>query len=159
MNTKNKHMKKFSLVMKTIFIAALVLGAYIFGYTTGNDTGKSTTTQEFLEKQVNLPGAYFDQADNIQLNTFSCTPNNSDGDCSRQVIQNYGSISQHWLDYCRRISNSVFNYNIEQAKILRDNLNSAIVNAPTAICNDGTYSYSANRSGTCSSHGGVRSWY
>jgi hypothetical protein len=28
----------------------------------------------------------------------------------------------------------------------------------TAICNDGTYSYSRHRSGTCSHHGGVREW-
>ncbi len=28
----------------------------------------------------------------------------------------------------------------------------------TAICNDGTYSFSANRRGTCSRHGGVRQW-
>ena len=34
-------------------------------------------------------------------------------------------------------------------------------NAPagaTAICRDGTYSYSQNHSGTCSHHGGVRQW-
>ncbi len=29
---------------------------------------------------------------------------------------------------------------------------------PTAICNDYTYSYSQNRSGTCSYHGGVAEW-
>jgi len=29
---------------------------------------------------------------------------------------------------------------------------------PTAICNDGTYSYSQHRRGTCSHHGGVREW-
>src|SRR6266516_4709936 len=28
----------------------------------------------------------------------------------------------------------------------------------TALCNDGTYSYSQHRRGTCSHHGGVRSW-
>jgi hypothetical protein len=28
----------------------------------------------------------------------------------------------------------------------------------TAICKDGSYSYSQHRSGTCSGHGGVRSW-
>jgi serine/threonine-protein kinase len=28
----------------------------------------------------------------------------------------------------------------------------------TAICKDGTYSYSAHRSGTCSHHGGVSQW-
>ena len=30
---------------------------------------------------------------------------------------------------------------------------------PTARCRDGTYSYSANHSGTCSHHGGVATWY
>jgi uncharacterized protein DUF3761 len=29
---------------------------------------------------------------------------------------------------------------------------------PTAMCRDGTYSYSANRRGTCSHHGGVAEW-
>jgi hypothetical protein len=29
---------------------------------------------------------------------------------------------------------------------------------PTAVCADGTYSYSQHRSGTCSHHGGVSSW-
>lgn len=28
----------------------------------------------------------------------------------------------------------------------------------TALCNDGTYSFSQNRRGTCSGHGGVRKW-
>lgn len=30
---------------------------------------------------------------------------------------------------------------------------------PSAICNDGTYSYSLTRQGTCSHHGGVSIWY
>lgn len=32
-------------------------------------------------------------------------------------------------------------------------------NGATAKCNDGTYSYSATHSGTCSHHGGVAVWY
>ena len=35
---------------------------------------------------------------------------------------------------------------------------SAACGAATARCNDGTYSCSQNRSGTCSSHGGVACW-
>jgi hypothetical protein len=30
---------------------------------------------------------------------------------------------------------------------------------PTALCRDGTYSYSANRQGTCSHDGGVATWF
>lgn len=30
--------------------------------------------------------------------------------------------------------------------------------SPTAICRDGSYSYSQSRSGTCSHHGGVETW-
>jgi hypothetical protein len=29
---------------------------------------------------------------------------------------------------------------------------------PTAICEDGIYSFSKSRSGTCSNHGGVKKW-
>lgn len=32
-------------------------------------------------------------------------------------------------------------------------------NNATALCNDGTYSYSQNRRGTCSHHGGVQNWF
>lgn len=30
---------------------------------------------------------------------------------------------------------------------------------PSALCKDGTYSYSLTRRGTCSYHKGVRTWY
>jgi hypothetical protein len=32
-------------------------------------------------------------------------------------------------------------------------------NGAMALCNDGTLSYSATHRGTCSHHGGVRTWY
>ena len=35
---------------------------------------------------------------------------------------------------------------------------SAIPSGASAICYDGTYSFSRNRRGTCSGHGGVQSW-
>jgi Protein of unknown function (DUF3761) len=35
---------------------------------------------------------------------------------------------------------------------------STVPSGTTAVCNDGTFSTSQNRSGTCSSHGGVQCW-
>lgn len=40
-----------------------------------------------------------------------------------------------------------------------DNSTSNNSSSATAVCNDGTLSYSQNCSGTCSSHGGVKTWY
>ena len=37
-------------------------------------------------------------------------------------------------------------------------LNDQIPSGASAKCRDGTYSFSQNRRGTCSSHGGVGSW-
>lgn len=37
--------------------------------------------------------------------------------------------------------------------------NSSHPRGATAECNDGSYSYSAHASGTCSHHKGVRYWY
>jgi len=37
--------------------------------------------------------------------------------------------------------------------------NPAGPNGATAMCGDGSYSHSAHRSGTCSRHGGVKTWY
>lgn len=36
---------------------------------------------------------------------------------------------------------------------------SSVPSGATALCNDGTYSFSQSRRGTCSHHGGVARWY
>ncbi|WP_353647244.1 DUF3761 domain-containing protein [Mycobacterium sp. IS-1742] len=35
---------------------------------------------------------------------------------------------------------------------------SGVPSGATAVCKDGSYSFSTHRSGTCSGHGGVQSW-
>ena len=37
-------------------------------------------------------------------------------------------------------------------------INGSVPSGETAKCNDGTYSFSQNHSGTCSGHGGVSQW-
>ena len=45
-----------------------------------------------------------------------------------------------------------------QARAERRRLQSAVPSGASARCRDGSYSFSANRSGTCSRHGGVAQW-
>ncbi|WP_084089711.1 DUF3761 domain-containing protein [Erwinia oleae] len=42
--------------------------------------------------------------------------------------------------------------------LLTSPVNAKAPDGATALCRDGTYSYSAHRRGTCSHHGGVAQW-
>ncbi|HEV2283794.1 MAG TPA: DUF3761 domain-containing protein [bacterium] len=45
----------------------------------------------------------------------------------------------------------------QKIEALQSNSSSGV--GPTALCNDGTYSYAAHHQGACSHHGGVAVWY
>jgi len=85
-------------------------------------------------------------------------------------------ISSDWLDYylaskgLKIMTSALDTQNALTASTVvsvHDTTQSATVSSPntskpagaTAKCNDGTYSYSLTRSGTCSRHGGVGIWY
>ena len=48
--------------------------------------------------------------------------------------------------------------NIDGDRIQSPTHSDRVPNGATAVCKDGTYSFSRNRSGTCSHHGGVDYW-
>ena len=48
--------------------------------------------------------------------------------------------------------------NVDGNRIPRPHYSTSVPSGATAICRDGTYSYSAHRRGTCSHHGGVKVW-
>ncbi|MFZ2193738.1 MAG: DUF3761 domain-containing protein [Candidatus Moraniibacteriota bacterium] len=160
MEHKENHKSKFNYWLLILAIC-FVMGGYVLGYI----NGMVSTESKFLAKKVNLAGVSFNKDDTIELNSFSCTPNDTDGDCSKQVIENYQRISTHHFDYCRKVLNDYSQNTISRAKELKANMLSNNMNVfplplrvPTAYCNDGIISYSENNSGTCSSHGGVRLW-
>lgn len=55
-------------------------------------------------------------------------------------------------------SNSDYYINSKGEKVKSPTHSSSVPEGATAICNDGTYSYSQSRRGTCSHHGGVKQW-
>jgi hypothetical protein len=62
-----------------------------------------------------------------------------------------GAGSSHAAAHCR----SGYYLNVSHVCVKRPGSSAA---GATARCRDGTYSYSRHASGTCSGHGGVRTW-
>ncbi len=153
-----KIISRLAILILLLLLPIISIGSYICGY----NNAKDKTTNEFLDKKVNLAGAYFDNDDNLKINTFSCTPNNLDGDCSSQIIDNYKFVSRHWLDFCQKELDKAYQNGWDLYNGTRNNTPLNIfplpLQNPTAYCNDGTTSYSQNHSGTCSNHGGVYKW-
>ena len=57
------------------------------------------------------------------------------------------------------LSNDNYYINVDGNKIHSPAYSDSIPSGASAKCRDGTYSFSQNRRGTCSRHGGVATWY
>ncbi len=57
------------------------------------------------------------------------------------------------------LSNSNYYTNTNGNTVHSPAYSNSVPSSASAQCNDGTYSFSQSRSGTCSRHGGVASWY
>jgi uncharacterized protein YraI len=80
-----------------------------------------------------------------------------------------GYVYSKYVTSIQSFSNSIYDYSSTQTKVKHyTNSKGERVQSPTyyktapagasALCRDGTYSFSRNRRGTCSHHGGVRNW-
>lgn len=68
-------------------------------------------------------------------------------------------LSKQKVEYSNRVSGPIKYYTNSRGERVQSptHYNSAPPGA-TALCRDGTYSYSRSRRGTCSHHGGVAKW-
>lgn len=57
------------------------------------------------------------------------------------------------------LSNDSYYTNVDGKKVHSPAYAPSIPSGASAQCRDGTYSFSQNRRGTCSHHGGVATWY
>lgn len=57
------------------------------------------------------------------------------------------------------LSNDNSYINVDGSQVHSPAYADSIPSGASAICRDGTYSFSQHRQGTCSGHGGVASWY
>ena len=73
------------------------------------------------------------------------------------VSKKYLRPSKTQRNYSRH-NTSRYYRNVEGVRVQSPTHYHSIPAGATAICNDGTYSFSRNRRGTCSHHGGVAVW-
>ncbi|HEX4722697.1 MAG TPA: DUF3761 domain-containing protein [Pseudonocardiaceae bacterium] len=150
------------LAVVHLFAAALIGGAVLAGCATPTDTptispatnqfdtstapvtsapaaatqiAPATTAEQAPAPQAPVQQAPVQQAPVVQPPVVQAPPANDDADCGGDYYINSDGDCVH---------------RPEQAP-------SAPTGA-TAKCNDGSYSFSKHRSGTCSSHGGVADW-
>ena len=86
-----------------------------------------------------------------------------DCDCEWILIQykdKIGYVSSKYLVKPNNSNTSIKYYtNSEGERVQSPTKYSSVPAGATALCRDGTYSFSRNRRGTCSHHGGVARWY
>jgi hypothetical protein len=85
--------------------------------------------------------------------------NGKSGYVCNTFLKNVSSSSKRY-GYSSTSSNTEIKYyrNSKGRKVQSPTYYSTVPAGATAVCNDGTYSFSYSRRGTCSHHGGVRKW-
>ena len=76
---------------------------------------------------------------------------------SKFLSKTFSKHSNYRNQYSRRQSQNRYYTNVDGYRVQSPTYSNSS-NGATAICRDGTYSYSRNRRGTCSHHGGVARW-
>lgn len=126
------------------------------------DTIRYVTTNLNLRKASNTTSSIITQ---IPIGTPVTI--DEDCDCKWIPVSYNGKIgyvstkylSKHKVEYSNRASAPIKYYTNSRGERVQSptHYNSAPPGA-TALCKDGTYSYSRSRRGTCSHHGGVARW-
>lgn len=74
-------------------------------------------------------------------------------------LHTYTSIKSNSSSYVNTSSYAKYYTNTYGHRVQSPTYYSSVPQRATALCKDGTYSFSESRRGTCSHHGGVARWY
>ncbi|QRP50611.1 DUF3761 domain-containing protein [Amycolatopsis sp. FDAARGOS 1241] len=100
--------------------------------TPATETASTTPTTSPAATTTDAPSPTTPKTTTAQPKTTTATPHPTSTACGADYYRNSSGVCVH-----------------------RPSTNSS---GATAICKDGSYSYSQHRSGTCSGHGGVKTW-
>ncbi len=123
-----------------------------------------SSVQQFLADEGLYSGAnsgYYDQATTNAVTAFENQENiyPANGTFGYQEEARANAIIANHPDWVTYLSNSNGYSNVNGSSVHSPSYSSnGIPAGASAVCGDGTYSFSMHHSGTCSHHGGVSQW-
>ena len=154
-------MKKYLLILLQLLLSAIVF-AQTYKYTSSNlhlRSGPSTSYQILTTIPIGKSVEMAESCDCVWIQVYY------QGEIG-YVSSKY--LSDHKIVSNQRLKNKTYNKNSnDRVKHYTNSLGDRVQSptyydktpvGATALCRDGTYSFSQHRRGTCSHHGGVETW-
>lgn len=154
-------MKKILLLLLQILLTLTVFAqTYKYTFTNLNLRSGPSTSYSVL---LTIPsGTSVKMAENCNCTWVKVNYNGTIGYVSSKYLTTWQTINyqnENTNAHPRNTNSTTSNYtNSAGQKVQSPTYYNSAPAGATALCRDGTYSFSRNRSGTCSHHGGVAKW-
>lgn len=154
-------MKKYLLIVVQLLIA-ITINAQTYKYTSANLNLRGGPSISYAVLTTIPLGTRVEMTENCDSDWIKISYNDKIGYVSSKYLKNQGvtsKVANNKFSKSQKTNSSVKHYtnSVGQKVQSPTHYNSAPTGA-TALCRDGTYSFSRNRRGTCSHHGGVSRW-
>lgn len=152
-------MKKLTLIILQLLLTLTVFSqTYKYTSTSLNLRSGPNTTYQIL---TTIPtGTSVEMAEKCDCAWIKVYYNGNIGYVSSKYLTRRQTVDyQNSRNYQRNTKSTIKYYsNSEGQKVQSPTYYNSVPTGATALCRDGTYSFSRNRRGTCSHHGGVSNW-
>lgn len=154
-------MKKYIIILIQIFLTFICYAqTYKYASTTLNLRSGPSTSYQIL---TTIPiGTSVEMAENCNCSWIKVYYNGEIGYVSSKYLsttQKVNTKKAKTTNYRKQTSLSVKSYtNTAGQRVQSPTSYNYVPAGATALCRDGTYSFSRSRRGTCSHHGGVSKW-
>lgn len=154
-------MKRYLIIIVQLLIA-IAINAQTYKYTSTNLNLRSGPSTSYKVLTTIPLGTSVEMAENCDCDWIKISYKGNIGYVSSKYLTNQRVVSKTTSNKINenKDTNSLVKYytNSFGQKVQSPTYYNSVPAGATALCRDGTYSFSRNRRGTCSHHGGVARW-